>query len=166
VAVEAIIRARQTGADIYLDVYGDPLEANPYADQLRDQVARAGCAEAIRFLGFNAQMRELHQQYHLGLQCRINPEPCSMWVCESLVDGLPLIASASGGTPELMADGETGLLYRPGDVDDLTQKLLQILADPARLDAMRSRAFERGQCLCTPERFAKDTLAAYKFALG
>ncbi len=160
-AVEAVIRARRSGADILLDVYGDPLEGNPYADALRAQVDTAGCADAIRFLGFCSHMRELHQQYHLGLQCRINPEPCSMWVCETLVDGLPLVASDSGGTPELVADGETGLLFRAGDVDDLTKKLLDIVADPARLDGMRSRAFERGQLHFTLDRFAQETLAAY-----
>jgi glycosyltransferase involved in cell wall biosynthesis len=165
-AIEAIIRARGSGANVTLDVYGGPLESNPYADELRARVADANSGDAIRFLGFDPQVREKHQQYHLGLQCRTSPEPCSMWVCETLVDGLPLVASASGGTPELVADGETGLLYRPGDVDDLTEKLLAIVSDLPRLDAMRSRAFERGQRLFTLERFTQETLAAYKSVVG
>jgi glycosyltransferase involved in cell wall biosynthesis len=161
-AVDAVIRARNAGADVHLDVYGDPLADNPYADNLRSKVAAAGCSEVIRFLGFSPQMRDLHQQYHLGLQCRVNPEPCSLWVCETLVDGLPLVASASGGTPELVADGETGLLFRAGDADDLTKKLLEIVVDPARLDAMRLRAFERGRQHFTLDRFIRETLAAYE----
>jgi glycosyltransferase involved in cell wall biosynthesis len=165
-AVEAVIRARQAGADLQLDVYGDPLVDNPYADEIRSRVTAAGCTEEIRFLGFSPQMRELHQQYHLGLQCRINPEPCSVWVCETLVDGLPLVASASGGTAELVADGETGLLFRAGDADDLTEKLLEIVTDPERLDGMRSRAFERGQRRFRLDRFARETLAAYESLPG
>jgi glycosyltransferase involved in cell wall biosynthesis len=165
-AVEAVIRARQAGADVHLDVYGDPLDANPYADELRSRVAAAGCDGAIRFLGFHSEMRDVHQEYHLGLQCRVNPEPCSLWVCETLVDGLPLVASASGGTPELVADCETGLLFRPGDVDDLTDKLLAIVSDLRRLDAMRSSAFERGQRLFTLERFTLETLVAYESMLA
>jgi glycosyltransferase involved in cell wall biosynthesis len=161
-AVEAVIRARRAGANVQLDVYGDPLTNNPYADELRARVTAARCGDAIRFLGFHPEMRDLHQQYHLGLQCRVNPEPCSLWVCETLVDGLPLVASASGGTPELVADGETGLLCRPDDVDDLADKLLQIVSDLPRLDQMRSRAFERGQRLFTLQRFTQETLAAYE----
>jgi glycosyltransferase involved in cell wall biosynthesis len=160
-AVEAVIRARQSAVNLHLDIYGDPLANNPYADKLRERVVASGCSDVIRFLGFLPNMRDLHQQYHLGLQCRINPEPCSLWVCETLVDGLPLVASSSGGTPELVADGETGLLYQAGDVEDLTEKLLEIVKNPARLDAMRDRAFERGQQLFTLDRFARETLAAY-----
>jgi glycosyltransferase involved in cell wall biosynthesis len=160
-AVEAVIRARQSAVNLHLDIYGDPLANNPYADKLRERVVASGCSDVIRFLGFLPNMRDLHQQYHVGLQCRINPEPCSLWVCETLVDGLPLVASSSGGTPELVADGETGLLYQAGDVEDLTEKLLAIVENPARLDAMRDRAFERGQQLFTLDRFARETLAAY-----
>jgi glycosyltransferase involved in cell wall biosynthesis len=42
------------------------------------------------------------------------------------VDGLPLIASASGGTPELVVDGETGLLFEPGNASDLAVKLTEL----------------------------------------
>jgi glycosyltransferase involved in cell wall biosynthesis len=160
-AVEAVIRTRQAGADVRLDIYGDPLIDNPYVDELRGRVAAAGCGEAVRFLGFCPQVRALHQQYNLGLQCRVNPEPCSLWVCETLVDGLPLVASASGGTPELVADGQTGLLYRAGDIDDLSEKLLDIVKDPERLDQMRVLAFERGRRMFTLDRFTQETLAAY-----
>jgi glycosyltransferase involved in cell wall biosynthesis len=162
VAVEAVIRARQAGFDVRLDVVGDPLENNAYADRLRQRISQAGAADSIRLLGFQPNLRQLHQQYHLGLQCRIDPEPCSLWVCETLVDGLPLIASATGGTPELVAEGVTGLLYRAGDADDLADKMLQLLQEPTRLRAMREEAFTRGGRMFTLERFTRDSLDAYE----
>ncbi|MGL6096764.1 MAG: glycosyltransferase, partial [Fimbriiglobus sp.] len=112
-AVDAVLAARAGGHDITLDVFGGPVEGNPYLDTLRDRVAAARATGAVRFLGFATDLRERHADYHFGFQCRIDPEPCSVWVCETLVDGLPLIASATGGTPELVADGETGLLFDP-----------------------------------------------------
>jgi glycosyltransferase involved in cell wall biosynthesis len=162
VAVEAVIRARQAGFDVRLDVFGDPLENNAYADRLRQRIRQAGDADSIRLLGFQPNLRQLHQQYHLGLQCRIDPEPCSLWVCETLVDGLPLIASATGGTPELVAEGVTGLLYRAGDADDLADKMLQLLQEPTRLRTMREEAFTRGGRMFTLERFTRDSLDAYE----
>jgi glycosyltransferase involved in cell wall biosynthesis len=161
VAVEAAIRARQAGFDVRLDLFGDPLINNPYADRLRERVRAAGCSDSIRLLGFQPDLRQLHQRYHLGLQCRLDPEPCSLWVCETLVDGLPLVASATGGTPELVEDRLTGLLYRPGDVDDLAAKLIQLFKDPTRLRQMRELAFARGQQHFTLDRFANETMAAY-----
>jgi glycosyltransferase involved in cell wall biosynthesis len=160
-AVAAVINARAAGFDVHLDVYGGPLENNAYADELRQQIAAAGCQDAIQLKGFDAKLRQKHQQYHLGLQCRIDPEPCSLWVCETLVDGLPLVASATGGTPELVEDGATGLLFRTDDVPDFTDKLLSLLRDPARLREMRALAFARGQQKFTLDRFVRETLDAY-----
>jgi glycosyltransferase involved in cell wall biosynthesis len=166
VAVEAVIRARQQGLDFQLDLIGGPLEGNAYVNALRQRVDHAHCSEAIRFFGFQPDVRRRHQEYHLGLQCRISPEPCSMWVCETLVDGLPLVAAAAGGTPELVVDGVTGLLVPAGEVGALTHALTEMAADRPRLQSMRVAAFQRGAEMFTTERFAQDTLRAYQFLLS
>lgn len=161
-AVEAVINARRAGLNVCLDVYGGPLDGNPYADQLRAKIAAADCQDFIRLMGFEPALRDKHQQYHLGLQCRIDVEPCSLWVCEALVDGLPLVASATGGTPELVEDGVTGLLFRSDDAADLTEKLLQLARDPMRLSEMRIKAFQRGNRYFSLDEFIRQTLAAYE----
>jgi glycosyltransferase involved in cell wall biosynthesis len=161
VAIAAIAIARKAGCDVTLDVFGGPLENNSYADELRRQVADADLNERVQLMGFCNDLRRRHQEYHLGLQCRINAEPCSLWVCETLVDGLPLIASASGGTPELVADGITGYLYPPGSAEALAQRLIQLSQDRALLARVRVAAFERGRQMFTVERFVGATLEAY-----
>jgi glycosyltransferase involved in cell wall biosynthesis len=160
-AVEAVLAARRAGLDVSLDVYGGPLEGNAYARQLADAAPAAGHPDAVRLLGFRDDLRRHHRAYHLGLQCRLDPEPCSVWVCETLVDGLPLLAAANGGTPELVADGDTGLLFRSGDARDLAEKLVALARDPARLAAMRQAAYERGRREFTPDRFIRQTFDAY-----
>jgi glycosyltransferase involved in cell wall biosynthesis len=161
-AVAAVVNSRKAGYDVQLDVYGGPLENNAYADGLRHQIAAAGCEDAIRLMGFEPRLRDKHQEYHLGLQCRISTEPCSLWVCEAMVDGLPLLAAANGGTPELVEDGVSGLLFKSGDADDLTEKLLVMLRDPAKTSEMRRQAFARGRQQFTLERFIRETAAAYR----
>ena len=84
-----------------------------------------------------------------------------MWVCETLVDGLPLIAADAGGTAELIEDEVTGLLFRSGDVSDLTSKLLTLIGHRHRLLMMRHAAFERGRRLFGVERFISETFDAY-----
>lgn len=164
IAAGAVILARQAGFDVSLDMFGGPVMDNPYAEAILARANSAGAAGAIRALGFVNDLRHRHPQYHIGMQCRIDPEPCSLWVCETLVDGLPLLASANGGTPELVYDGTTGLLYRSGDEKDLADKLIELLKNPQRLAGMRLAAFERGQSMFTPDRFIRETFEAYAMA--
>lgn len=84
-----------------------------------------------------------------------------MWACETLLDGLPLIAADAGGTAELIEDEVTGLLFKGGDVNDLTSKLLMLIGNRARLRMMRYAAYERGQRLFGVERFISETYDAY-----
>jgi starch synthase len=88
-----------------------------------------------------------------------------MWVCETLIDGLPLIASATGGTPELVVDTVTGFLFRPDVPGDATDKLMAVLADPGRLGTMRRAAWERGRDQFRMERFVAESLAVYRGCL-
>jgi glycosyltransferase involved in cell wall biosynthesis len=161
-AVEAVAAARNAGCDVTLDIFGGPLEDNPYVDSLRRKIAGKGVERKVRLMGFRDDLRARQREYHLGLQCRIDPEPCSLWVCETLVDGLPLLASASGGTPELVDDGVTGYLYAPGSADALAGRLIELWNNRPLLAKMRRAAFERGARQFSVERFLAETARAYE----
>jgi glycosyltransferase involved in cell wall biosynthesis len=61
--------------------------------------------------------------------------------------GLPVVSSRVGGVPELVVDGETGILVRPGDASALAAALSSLIADPAKRRSLgaagRARAEER-----------------------
>jgi glycosyltransferase involved in cell wall biosynthesis len=58
---------------------------------------------------------------------------------------VPSIATCVGGVPELIDDGETGLLYPVGDVKAMAEGALSLLGDKARLEAMREAARKTAQ---------------------
>lgn len=161
VAIEAVVRARDAGAEVELDVYGGPVENNPYADSLRRLIGESRHELAIRLRGFDEALREKHGDYHCAIQCRLDPEPCSLWVCEALADGLPVLASASGGTPELVDDERTGLLFTPGDVEELTAHILSLVREPDRLRRMRELTLTEARPYFAAERFIRQTFDAY-----
>ena len=76
------------------------------------------------------------------------------------------IAAATGGTPELVDDDVTGCLFDPQKPEALAADLLSLCKDPARLDAMRVAALERGRKSFVPERFFQESEQCYRELLG
>jgi glycosyltransferase involved in cell wall biosynthesis len=73
------------------------------------------------------------------------PEPFPMTVSEAHNCGVPVVASAVGGIPEQVVDGETGWLVPAADAQALADKLARILADPDEAKAMGEAAHIHGR---------------------
>jgi len=66
------------------------------------------------------------------------PENSPLVIHEAFLAGVPVVASRIGGIPELVKDGKNGLLFNPGDVDDLSTVLKDVLGEPTLLDRLRA----------------------------
>jgi glycosyltransferase involved in cell wall biosynthesis len=66
-------------------------------------------------------------------------------VCEAMACGLPTVATAVDGTPEIVDHGETGLLVPPRDARALADAMARLLDDPAEARAMGDRALARAR---------------------
>ncbi|MBO4899428.1 MAG: glycosyltransferase family 4 protein [Lachnospiraceae bacterium] len=69
-------------------------------------------------------------------------ENCSFTVMESISYGTPIIASATGGTPELVDDGVNGYLFEPGDAEGLTAKISELWSDTIALNKLEQGCAE------------------------
>jgi glycosyltransferase involved in cell wall biosynthesis len=78
---------------------------------------------------------------------------------EAMAAGLPVLATRVGGVPELVRDGETGLVIAPGDVAAIRDGLARLLADPA----LRRKMGEAGRA--DIEQYSFDRLGAARDAL-
>jgi glycosyltransferase involved in cell wall biosynthesis len=61
-------------------------------------------------------------------------------IVEAYAKGTPVISANLGAMKELVVDGETGLLFKPGDVNDLVEKIDWACANPESMKAMRAKA--------------------------
>jgi glycosyltransferase involved in cell wall biosynthesis len=72
-------------------------------------------------------------------------DPCPVVCAEALIEGCLTVATRVGGIPEVIEDGQSGLLVEPESAGALTEALRRIAKDPSSFEAMRARAREAGR---------------------
>jgi glycosyltransferase involved in cell wall biosynthesis len=87
-------------------------------------------------------------------------EVLSIGTIEAMACGLPVVASAIGGVPEVVADGESGILVPPDAPAAIAEAIAELAMDPAR----RREMGERGQAIVR-ERFSLERMIAETEAL-
>lgn len=85
----------------------------------------------IRYLGFRTDAENLYRTADIMTMPSQWEEPCAMILFEAAAAGRPLIATATGGTPEVLRHGETGFLIDRNDVQGLTRYMRRLIDDPA-----------------------------------
>jgi glycosyltransferase involved in cell wall biosynthesis len=87
-------------------------------------------------------------------------------ILEAMAAGKPVFASSLAGIPEAVIDGETGRLFTPGAVDELTGLLREAPRDREDLAAMGEAGHERWRTRFAPEVLVESMLALYRELLG
>lgn len=129
----------------------------------RDWAQRLGIADRVEFLGHldrQALWTVLPQISVSVLASKTEGLPNS--VIESMAAGRPVVATAVGGTRELVDDGVTGFLVPPGDPDALAGRILRLLNDPPLARSMGERARQKIEREFTAERMGKQFCDLYR----
>jgi glycosyltransferase involved in cell wall biosynthesis len=124
---------------------------------VEEEVARAN--GAVRLLGRRADVPALLEAADV-VCLSSSVEAAPLVLVEAMAAGRPVLATRVGGVPELVADGDNGLLVPPGDEDAFSSALVSLARDPAlarRLGEMGRTRFR--------ERFTLDRMAAAYDAL-
>ena len=106
--------------------------ATEYENHLRGLVNQAGLTDYVSFLGWvpPEEMPRLMRKFDVLLLTSIWPEPFARVLTEGMISGLVVVATPTGGTSEIVLDGENGLLFTPGNPEDLAQKIARLVDDP------------------------------------
>jgi glycosyltransferase involved in cell wall biosynthesis len=85
---------------------------------------------------------------------------------EAMLQGCPIVSTDCGGQPEIVRDGETGLLARADDVDDLADKIARLLDSPELAQQLGRNARVHALAHHSPDVVARQTLAVYERAVA
>jgi glycosyltransferase involved in cell wall biosynthesis len=152
--------AALTRLDASVILVGEDLEhGGSYEEVLRREAERLDVADRVVFAGYRSDVPAVLA----GCDVFCLPstaEGMPLVVLEAMAQGKPVIATAVGGTPELVVDGVTGLLVPPGDADALAEALGRVLSDPELAKRMGAAGRQRVE-----RDFAADASAARILAL-
>jgi glycosyltransferase involved in cell wall biosynthesis len=160
--VEILLRAwRHIDGQVPLRIIGD----GPLAPLVGEEATHH---PAIQWLG-NRPLDAVYQAIG-GAAFVVVPSQCfetfSRVIAEAFAKGTPVIASRLGAMAELVDEGQTGLLFAPGDPADLAQTVRQLLAAPAALSAMRVAARAAFARRFTADLNYRTLMAVYSQALA
>jgi glycosyltransferase involved in cell wall biosynthesis len=166
VLAEAIPRVLQSCPNArFVLIGGDPPNNRiSLKEQLTKTLEKQIRLGQVRFRAFTDDRHDLAALYQASALCvvpsRFDNFP---YVClEAMSCGRAVVASRVGGIPEVVDDGITGLLVKPGDADALAQGIATILADPARCRRMGEAGRKKVLEECEAAKIAIKNVATYQ----
>ena len=136
----------------------------PDRDAAEDEARALGVADRVAFLGERAEVERILPAADLFL-LPSESESFGLAALEAMACGVPVIATATGGLPEVVEHGKSGHLAPVGDVEAMAAFAVGLLADRGRLESFRAAAraraeqFERGAVVAVYEDLYREVLA-------
>ena len=137
VLVRAAAQVCRQRSDVGFVLFGE----GPLRDRLQRDIAQLGLEGRFVLAGFRSDLDALVPSLDL-LVLPSFTEGLPNVILEAMAAAVPVVATAVGGTPEVVVDGVTGWLVSPGDVEALAAGIAEMLASPERA-AMGQRGRER-----------------------
>jgi len=148
--LEAAEKIAHQVKDVHFLIVGGPTtHKHEYATALADQRRRLAEPDRVTLLGYREDIPSIMHDLAIAVHASLLPEPFGLVVMEAMHAGNVVVAANAGGVREQIEDGVTGFLYKPGNVDEMAEKIVQALclADPTQVGERARQSIER--------RFAK-----------
>lgn len=134
--------SKEKGQDIFLKAAHDLLQMRkdlhfaiigigPEENSLRQLVKELGIQEKVSFCGFQSDMQSIYNSLDLVVQSSYT-EGMPNVVLESLLMGVPVVATNVGGTSEIIEHQTSGILVQPSALDELTLAIHDVISEPGK----------------------------------
>lgn len=158
--IRAVAKVRADHPDVRLVIVGGEMVSG-YQAELEALAADLGVAANVMFTGRRRDVPRLMAAADIYAMPSLG-EPFGLVFAEAMAMELPVVALDSGGAPEVVEHGVSGLLSPHGDIDALATHLRELVDDPDRRTAMGRQGRRRVEERFTIERMARDMAAVYR----
>jgi glycosyltransferase involved in cell wall biosynthesis len=158
-AIRAVACLRRRGIDAILSLVGS--EERDYGATLRRIAGEEGVSGAVRFIDHTEDPFAYLETAQVAISCS-RREALGRLVIEAMKYGRPVVGARAPGTTELINDGWNGLLYRPGEPEDLAEKISLLHGDAE----LSHRLTETARSWASKEFTMEAYMDQFKTAVG
>jgi glycosyltransferase involved in cell wall biosynthesis len=121
---------------------------------------KLGLEDAVTFTGFRSDIPALMHAFDVFV-LPSRWEGFGMVFLEAMAAETPVVGSNTSAIPEVVADGETGILCEPGNVNAFADAITDLLADDGRRETMSAQCHERMEIEFSESRIINEVLSLY-----
>ena len=162
IALKAFHQVSQAGLRAHYVIVGTG--DTHYERRLRELCRRLGIDRRVHFMGFSDDVRAYLDASDLYVQPSLM-EGFGISVLEAMARGKAVVASKTGGLPDMVVDGVTGRLVPPGDTEALVQAVRTLLENSERRREMGAAGRQRVMDHFSVERMMAKLIAVYDAAI-
>jgi len=154
--------ARRSLKRIYFVIVGGEVPGHEReASAIRTLAEQLAPAPGLRMTGARPDLPAVFAASDIAVHCPTYPDPYPTVVLLAMLSGKPVIGSDTGGIPEQIENGRTGLLVPPGDPDFLADTILRLAQNPGQREALGAAARRKIREEFAPQSQARLLLDIY-----
>ena len=158
--IEAIFKLQRS--DIICLFVGDSQGRNKYYAELEKTLDKFKLKNNFRIIPNQSDMATIYKLADVVVSSSLDPEAFGRVIVEAQAMGRPTISANHGGGSEIIIDGLTGWLFKPGDADDLSDKINKALSlNKDNRDKLAINAIKRAKLNFNNETMCAKTLQVY-----
>jgi len=171
--LEAFRIISKTKHNIYGVIIGDCVTSNPkqlkmdmeYKEWLYSLHKRWHLENRVKFLGYRTDSSDLMKDLDVLVITSIS-EPFGRVIIEAMSEGIPVIGTQSGGIPEIIVDGKTGILFKPDDCQKLADSIILLCQEPMLRRRISESAWRRTRDMFSVHNHVENVDKIYRKILN
>jgi glycosyltransferase involved in cell wall biosynthesis len=142
-----------------------PPSGEDFERRLRQLVESLSLTSHVMFTGYRSGVADILNAFEVPIHASIEPEPFGRVIIEAMALRKAIVASRAGAVPEIVVEGVTGLMFEPGNSEELADAVIKLLGNPSRARAFGNAALRRLHTHYSLEQNLFRTMQVYRQAL-